>query len=153
VVTAVDARADRLEFAHRHLDVRQTISISEDLPERVRALTGGDGYDVVFDCTGNPKAMEAGFGYLAHGGRYVLVSIVDADISFSDPEFHKREATVLGSRNALPQDFADVLSAMRAGQIPTAALNTHRAALVELPTLFASWMDPVAGVIKAIVEV
>ena len=97
--------------------------------------------------------MEAGFGYLAHGGRYVLVSIVNADITFNDPEFHKRETTVLGSRNALPQDFADVLSAMRAGQIPTAALNTHRGALVELPTLFASWMDPVAGVIKAIVEV
>jgi 2-desacetyl-2-hydroxyethyl bacteriochlorophyllide A dehydrogenase len=153
VVTALDGREDRLAFARTHLAVAATISLAEDVPARVSALTDGDGYDVVFDCTGSANAMEAGFLYLAHGGRYVLVSIVSADIAFSDPEFHKREATLLGSRNALPEDFEDVLAAMRAGQVPSAALNTHRASLHDLPSVFASWMDPAAGVIKAIVEV
>lgn len=152
-VTALDGREDRLAFTREHLGVEATIDLADDVPARVRAQTGGDGFDVVFDCTGNPKAMEAGFLYLAHGGRYVLVSIVGADIRFSDPEFHKREATLLGSRNALPQDFEDVLAAMRAGLVPSAALNTHRARLSELPQTFEAWMDPAAGVIKAIVEV
>lgn len=153
VVTTLDSRQDRLTFTREQLGVEETINLSEDVPARVKALTNGDGYDVVFDCTGNPKAMEAGFLYLAHGGRYVLVSIVSADISFNDPEFHKRETTLLGSRNALPEDFEDVLTAMRAGLVPSAALNTHRARLTDLPATFESWMEPGAGVIKAIVEV
>lgn len=152
-VTALDSRPDRLAFTREHLGVESTIDLAGDVPARVSALTGGNGYDVVFDCTGNPAAMEAGFLYLAHGGRYVLVSIVAGDIRFDDPEFHKREATLLGSRNALPQDFEDVLEAMRDGRIPSAALNTHRARLTDLPGTFPSWMDPAAGVIKAIVEV
>lgn len=152
-VTALDGREDRLAFAREHLGVTQTISLSEDVPARVSELTAGDGYDVVFDCTGNSKAMEAGFLYLAHGGKYVLVSIVSANITFNDPEFHKRETTLLGSRNALPQDFEDVLDAMRKGLVPSAALNTHTATLVDLPATFESWMDPDAGVIKAIVAI
>lgn len=152
-VTALDARLERLAFTREHLRVDATIDLAEDVADRVDSLTGGAGYDAVFDCTGNARAMEAGFLYLAHGGRYVLVSIVPADITFSDPEFHKREATLLGSRNALPQDFEDVLSAMRAGQVPTAALCTHRSLLADLPAVFEGWMDPAAGVIKAIVEV
>ena len=68
-------------------------------------------------------------------------------------DYPEVEATVLGSRNALPEDFADVLSAMREGLVPSAALNTHRAGLADVPRVFESWMDPAAGVIKAIVEV
>jgi threonine dehydrogenase-like Zn-dependent dehydrogenase len=106
---------------------------------------------VVFDATGNIKAMERGLDFVAHGGKYVLVSIVSSRISFSDPEFHKRETTLLASRNATPADFETVLDAMRAGKIPTAALNTHTLALGDLPTEFPKLLDPDAGVIKALV--
>ena len=97
-------------------------------PELSR-LTDGEFFDCVFDATGNSDAMNAGFDYVAHGGAYVLVSIVRDTISFSDPEFHKRETTLLSSRNATRQDFDEVFAALRAGRIPTAALNTHRASL------------------------
>ena len=115
------------------------------------ALTSGEFYDVVFDATGNPQAMERGFRFVAHGGTYVLISVVSANITFSDPEFHKREMTLMGSRNATTEDFRTVLDAMRAGQIPD-SLNTHRLALAEVPTRFPGLLDPSAGVIKAIVE-
>jgi len=77
---------------------------------------------------------------------------VAANISFADPEFHKREMTLIGSRDATAEDFNTVLEAMRAGKIP-AALNTHRIALADVPTKFQTLLDPKAGVIKAIVEV
>jgi threonine dehydrogenase-like Zn-dependent dehydrogenase len=105
----------------------------------------------VFDATGNPQAMETGFAYVAHGGAYVLISVVSADITFSDPEFHKRETTLLGSRNATNEDFDAVVDAIRAGKVPTKALNTHAARLTDLVEAFPGWMDPQAGVIKAIV--
>ena len=54
------------------------------------------------------RSMMTSFGYVAHGGTYVLVSIVRDTISFDDAEFHKRETTLLGSRNATPEDFHTV---------------------------------------------
>jgi threonine dehydrogenase-like Zn-dependent dehydrogenase len=115
-------------------------------------LTDGDFFDVVFDATGNARAMERGFGFVAHGGRYVLVSVVRDRIAFEDPEFHKRETTLLASRNATMEDFDTVLAAVRAGRIPTEALNTHRIPLARVPDDFRSLLDPSQAVVKAIIE-
>ena len=151
-VTALDSRRDRLDFCAKHLQTPACVQVGDDDEQRLADLTGGEFFDVVFDATGNPKAMERGFKFVAHGGTYVLISIVGATISFSDPEFHKRETTLLGSRNATTEDFETVLTAMRAGLVPDAALNTHRLALADVPGGFKDLLDPARGVVKAIVE-
>lgn len=156
-VTLLDGRADRLDFARRHLGPTSntklnTVALGSGDEVALSALTGGDFFDTVFDATGNPKAIERGFGFVAHGGTYVLVSIVASDITFSDPEFHKRETSLLGSRNATRADFERVMQAMRDGKIP-AALITHRMTLGEVPERFARLTDPAAGVVKALIEV
>jgi 2-desacetyl-2-hydroxyethyl bacteriochlorophyllide A dehydrogenase len=150
-VTALDSRHDRLDFCTQSLGVSAGVALSDTDEAQLAALTDNEFYDVVFDATGNPKAMERGFKFVAHGGSYVLISVVGANITFSDPEFHKREMTLMGSRNATAEDFETVLNAMRAGLIPQ-ALNTHRLTLAEVPTKFQDLLDPKAGVIKAIVE-
>ena len=119
----------------------------------LKRITDGSFYDLVIDATGNASSMERGFGYVAHGGTYVLLGLVQGDITFSDPEFHKRETTLLASRNATRGDFEAVLAAIRAGQVPTAALNTHRALLEEVPDRFPQWMSPESEVVKALVEI
>lgn len=151
-VTALDTRAERVAFCKQHLGAHAGVLIGDNDLEELRALTEGDFYDVVFDATGNARAMERGFQFIAHGGKYVMVSVVRDSITFSDPEFHKREATLLGSRNATMEDFETVLDAMRAGQIPTTALNTHRMPLADVPARFATLLDPTQGVVKALVE-
>ena len=151
-VTMLDTRQDRLDFCARHLSVAATVAIGPEDVAQLSALTDGVFFDRVFDATGNPKAMERGFQFVAHGGTYVLVSIVGSQISFSDPEFHKREMTLMGSRNATVEDFETVLAAMRAGKVPDAALNTHRLTLATMPETFADLLNPAAGVVKALVE-
>lgn len=152
-VTVLDAREDRLAFCRQALGIDRTVTVGEGDRAALQALTNGDFYDAVFDATGNARAMERGLEFVAHGGTYVLVSIVRDRISFDDPEFHKRETTLLGSRNATADDFRTVLAAMKAGQVPTALMNTHRATLDGFVDVLPRWMDPAAGVIKAIVEV
>jgi 2-desacetyl-2-hydroxyethyl bacteriochlorophyllide A dehydrogenase len=152
-VTVLDARADRLAFCKDTLQVAHVVTVGEGDRDALQAITEGDFFDAVFDATGNIKAMERGLDFVAHGGTYVLVSIVPERISFSDPEFHKRETTLLGSRNATVDDFREVLAAMKAGLVPTRAMNTHRATLDEFVDVLPQWMDPASGVIKAIVEV
>ncbi|XAH21571.1 zinc-binding alcohol dehydrogenase family protein [Xylophilus sp. GW821-FHT01B05] len=153
VVTALDGRQDRLDFCQRELGVAGTVALGAGDQAQLSAATDGEFFDMVFDATGNAKAIERGFGFVAHGGKYVLISVVRDTISFSDPEFHKRETTLLGSRNATTEDFETVLAAMRSGQVPTDALNTHRMQLADVPTDFAQLLDPARGVVKAIVEV
>jgi len=65
----------------------------------------------------------------------------------------KRETTLLGSRNATREDFDVVFAMLRAGKIPTKALNTHRAALDDAPNMFAHWLRPSGGVVKALIEI
>jgi len=152
-VTVMDTRDDRLGFAIATLGAQATVRADEAAEQALKRLTGGDFFDVVIDATGNTAAMQRGFGFVGHGGRYVLVSVVRDTISFSDPEFHKRETSLLGSRNAQPEDFAEVVRQMIAGKIPTRTLNTHRGSIAEAPALFQQWLRPEAEVIKAIIEI
>jgi 2-desacetyl-2-hydroxyethyl bacteriochlorophyllide A dehydrogenase len=151
-VCVVDSRADRIAFCKAHLGTHDAVLVSDRLAEELTELSGGDMFDAVFDATGNAAAMSAGFDYVAHGGRYVFLSIVSDRISFSDPDFHRREMTLMASRNATLTDFERVVQAMRAGQVPTRALNTHRTRLDQLADVLPTWMLPQTGVIKGIVE-
>ncbi|WP_210544082.1 zinc-binding alcohol dehydrogenase family protein [Rhodoferax sp. PAMC 29310] len=151
-VVALDIRQDRLDFAAGPVGADAAVLVGDGDAVELARLSDNEFFDVVMDATGNARAMERGFQFIAHGGRYVLVSIVQGQISFSDPEFHKREATLLSSRNATVEDFATVVVALRAGQIPDAALATHRMSLSDVPANFANLLDPTQGVIKAIIE-
>jgi threonine dehydrogenase-like Zn-dependent dehydrogenase len=106
----------------------------------------------VFDATGSARAMEKSFEFAASGGTYVMVGVVKDRISFADPEFHRKELTLHASRNATREDFDTVVSAMRAGNIPTDALNTHTCALDELPEAMPRWVHDRVGVVKAMVR-
>jgi 2-desacetyl-2-hydroxyethyl bacteriochlorophyllide A dehydrogenase len=152
-VTMLDTRQDRLDFCRHAIGANHVVSVGPETRETLSGLTSGDFFDCVFDCTGSAKAMSAGFLYVAHGGAYVLVSIVLDEVSFADPEFHKRETTLFGSRNATRADFDQVFAMLRQGEIPTARLNTHRASLEEAPTAFPRWLDPSSGVVKALIEI
>ncbi|MBI0331418.1 zinc-binding alcohol dehydrogenase family protein [Burkholderia plantarii] len=151
-VTCLDTRADRLAFCRSQLGIEATVPVGDGDAARLAALTNGEFFDVVFDATGNIDAMNRGFAFVAHGGRYVLISIVPGQVTFSDPEFHKREMTLLASRNATAADFDTVLAAMRDGHIPDQALNTHRMRLDEVPEALPRLLEPGQTVVKALVE-
>ena len=112
-----------------------------------------DGFGVVYDATGNAASMQAAFGRVAHGGALVLVSVVTADISFFDPEFHKREMMLIGSRNALATDFSHVAEAIKAGHVPMDRLFTHRTTLADAPRDIARWATDKTGLIKAVIDI
>jgi 2-desacetyl-2-hydroxyethyl bacteriochlorophyllide A dehydrogenase len=152
-VTLMDTSRERLAMAKERFGFADGILAGAAAAEMVLDATGGDGFDVVFDATGYAASMQAAFAYVAHGGALVLVSVVKDEIRFSDPEFHKREMMLVGSRNATRVDFEHVMAAMRAGQIPVDRLVTHRTTLERVPLDLARWAAEKAGLIKAIVQV
>ena len=85
----------------------------DNVNEQLKEITNGDMPTVVIDATGNQKAINNALQYVAHGGRYVLIGLQKNELIFSHPEFHKRETTLMSSRNATRQDFEHVMNCMK----------------------------------------
>lgn len=151
-VIALDTNAQRLEFCRSKLGVKHTINaVSDDVVEQLKLITNGDMPTVVIDCTGNLKAINNAFQYMAHGARFVLIGLQKQEISFSHPEFHKREATLLSSRNALPADFKHVISCIKNGKVRPLDYITHKLYFEEVKDKFDSLIDSEDGLVKAVV--
>ena len=149
-VTLVDTRPTRLAYARDALGFTNVIEASAELPAALKDRTDGEMFDVVFDATGALSAMAQSLNYVAHGGTLVFVGVAPGDLVLSDPEFHKRETTLLASRNALNEDFEQVIAAIRSGAIPTAALHTHSVAALDLPQRLPELIAEADHVLKAI---
>jgi len=146
----MDINEDRLAFCREHPGVIHTINpISTDTTNQLKDITNGDMPTVLIDATGSQKAINNAFQYLAHGGRFVLIGLQKGEIIFSHPEFHKREATLMSSRNAARVDFEQVMESMKKGLIDPKTYITHRVSFGDVKDNFASWLDPASGVIKA----
>ena len=78
--------------------------------------------------------------------------VVTTEISFSDAEFHRRELTILATRNSTAADFRRIIDLVETGRIDTTPWITHRTPLESMIDQFDSWLDPASGVIKAMVE-
>ncbi len=151
-VVLADIDEARLGQAARIANVERMLAGS-GMTAAVAEITSGEGFDIVFDATGNRTSIEAGFLHVAHGGRYVLVSVVKDTITFPDPEFHKREMELIGSRNATDIDFRTVMTAMRNGLVPIESIATHRTTLEGAVTDLPRWSHDKQGLIKALIEV
>lgn len=152
-VIAMDINEERLAFCQAWAKADHTIDArAGDARLQLEALTNGEYPAIVFDATGNAASMAKAFDYAAHGGKLVYVGLVKGEIAFSDPEFHKRELTLMGSRNATAADCRHVIDVMESDAFELASYITHRAAFDEMIASFDSWIKPESRVIKAIVE-
>jgi 2-desacetyl-2-hydroxyethyl bacteriochlorophyllide A dehydrogenase len=151
-VIAMDINEDRLRFCREKLQVLHTVNGVEDPMEELLHITCGEMPTVVIDATGSRKAINDGFRFMAHGARYVLVGLQKGEIQFSQPEFHKREGTLMSSRNATRQDFDKVMEGMQKKLIDPTTYITHRVGFDQVKAEFEKWRDPRSRVIKAMVE-
>ncbi len=157
-VTVIDRDERRLAFCADTMRVDETVvaaknDTADDLANRLRAVGGGDLPSVVFDATGNPDSMAGAFDLVAPTGKLVFVGLTGAEVTFRPAHMHVREMTLLSSRNALPQDFAQVMAALESGSVATDPWITHHTTLDTFIDDFPTYTDPASGVIKAIVEV
>jgi len=152
-IVLADTRAPRLAYARDHLGFDEGVVADDRLGETLAAMTGAEMFDHVFDATGNIHAMRAGLNWVAHGGSYTLVGVCKDDLVFADPEFHKRETTMIASRNALSVDFDHVIASIRSGAIPTDAIRTHGLTLDDAPRRLPELIAEADSVLKAIVTI
>jgi alcohol dehydrogenase len=154
-ITVMDVNARRLGFCTETMQVPHAVVFPGDGSElpRMREVTEGALFPLVFDATGNTPSMCNACSYVAHTGRLVLVGVVMDSVSFPDPLLHRKEMSVLASRNALPGDFTRIIGLIEDGRLDTRPWITHRSAFADLIDNFPAYTRPETAVIKAIVEV
>jgi 2-desacetyl-2-hydroxyethyl bacteriochlorophyllide A dehydrogenase len=137
-VTVLDVSPQRREFAAQ-FGIETTDSAQ------------GRMFETVFDATGNKASMEAAFSLVAFAGKLVFVGIVQDKIAFDDPLLHRRELTLLASRNSAGV-FPKIIGMIEVGQIDTQPWITHRLELGAVPEKFPS-LPGSAGLVKAMIDV
>lgn len=151
----LDLNEQRLQFVRQKMGVPDTILHRGDNSEleELKKLTGGNLARIVIDATGNNKSMAHALNYVAFTGRLIFVGITTDEISFRQPIMHRREISIMGSRNSLPSDFTRIIQLIEEGKIDTRPWITHQAKFTEMISEFPKWLKPETRVIKAMVTV
>jgi len=146
-ITVIDLDQHRLDFCRDLLGVNKVAMASENL-EHLRQSA-----DIVIDATGSARSMSACFEFANFGGRVVYVGVASEKFEFEHaPIFHRRELTLLASRNALSDDFRQIIELLAAKRIDLAPWMTHRIGIEEVPDKFAEVIRPESQAIKAIID-
>ena len=154
-VILMDRAEPRLAFAREKLGITETLLASgtPDDEQALHAMTAGRMAEVVVDATGSHQSMSSALALCSYGGRLVYVGITQQSLAFSHAAvMHRRELSILASRNALPGDFTRIIGLIEAKQLDTRPWITHRVPFAEIAAVFPTLLEPSAGVLKAVVE-
>jgi len=152
-VAVMDLSANRLAFCQKELGIDATINLKEEEPlEKLKEIFSEDLPNVIFDATGNVNSMKATLDYAAHGSRIVFIGLFQGEFSFFDPLFHKKEITLMSSRNALASDFTQIIGLMEIGTIDIKPWINFRMKSTEMVEQFEDLFEPGSNVVKAMVE-
>ena len=155
-ILVVDFAQNRLDFCAENLGIPHPILAKPDgshLAE-IETITEGGFCDVIIDATGHAGSMVQCHQYAAVGGRVVYVGITAQDLTFPQaPFFHRRELSVMASRNALPADFPEIIQIITDGKINLQNWITHRLDITEVPEEFDKFTAPATGALKAVITV
>ncbi len=151
-VVVADTSAARRAHVDTFLGLTTLDPSAADFDASLRAAFGGSLAQKVIDATGNPQAMNNTVNLIRHGGSITFVGLFKGDLQFSDPEFHKKETTMMGSRNATEEDFAKVGRLMAEGKITAQMMLTHRYEFHALAEIYEQQVIKNRELIKGVIH-
>jgi threonine dehydrogenase-like Zn-dependent dehydrogenase len=114
---AIDMDDAKLEIARKAGATDLIHSKNEDLHTRLVEITGS-GPDVMIEAIGLPATFRAAVEEVAFTGRVVYIGYAKEPVTYETRLFVQKELDILGSRNALPEDFLEVIRMLEAGRFP-----------------------------------
>lgn len=152
-IILIDVNEHRITFCKSILGIYHAFNGHDiELYEKIKNITNGNYGDIVIDATGNKKAMQQQLNYLGHGGKWILIGLQKEELNISHPEFHKREATLMSSRNATKEDFQEVIHKINDKIINPSILMSHSLIFEEVVENFLETIKN-QNLIKGIIKV
>jgi len=151
-VIAVDVDDRKLELAKRagaHVGINTK---TQNLGERLQSLTDGMGPDVVIEAIGTPETFRLAVEVVAFTGRVVYIGYAKDEVHYDSRLFVQKELDILGSRNALPEDFEGVIRMISETKFPLEELVSKVVTLDQVPQALQDWYAAPATISKILVE-
>jgi 2-desacetyl-2-hydroxyethyl bacteriochlorophyllide A dehydrogenase len=151
-VVAVDVDDGKLAIGRAAGAVVTINSTTEDLHQRLQALTENHGPDLLIEGVGLPATYRACVEEVCFAGRVVYVGYAKESVEYATKNFVMKEIDIMGSRNATPDDFRGVLAYLEAGRFPVDAVITHVVTLAEAGAALDMWAKNPKTVTKIVVD-
>ena len=123
----------------------------ESLHKRLGELTEGRGPDVVIEAIGLPQTFRAAVEEVAFTGRVVYIGYAKEPVEYETRFFVQKELDILGSRNALPEDFREVIQMLEEHRFPVNEAVSAIVPMEEAPETIKSWSENPARFSKIMV--
>ncbi len=150
---AIDMDDAKLATARR-AGASETINTArEDLHQRLVEITQGQGPDVMIEAIGLPQTFRAAVEEVAFTGRVVYIGYAKEPVSYETRLFVQKELDILGSRNALPSDFKEVIRMLEQKRFPVEETISAVAEFEEGPKILRAWSENPAAYTKILINV
>lgn len=149
----IDVDDDKLALAQRTGGAHTINTAREPLHHRLLELTGGRGPDVIIEAIGTPATFRTAVEEVAFTGRVVYIGYAKEPVSYETRLFVQKELDILGSRNAMPDDFRAVIAHLEAGKFPVEEAVSAVVPMEEAGDALRSWSENPARYKKIMVEV
>jgi threonine dehydrogenase-like Zn-dependent dehydrogenase len=150
---AIDMDPAKLEVARKAGAVHLIDTKSEDLHARLQEITGGRGPDVTIEAIGLPETFRAAVEEVAFTGRVVYIGYAKEPVAYETRLFVQKELDIMGSRNALPEDFREVIRMLEAGQFPVDEAVSAIVPMEDAARMLAEWSAAPGKFTKIIVKI
>jgi 2-desacetyl-2-hydroxyethyl bacteriochlorophyllide A dehydrogenase len=152
-VIGIDVEENKLATA-RKAGAAHTINTTiSDLHQNLSDLTGGHGPDVIIEAIGLPQTFRAAVDEVSFTGRVVYIGYAKQEVAYETRLFVQKELDIMGSRNAQPDDFRDVIRMLEDHRFPVDDAVTHTVPMDEAPAILAAWDRDPAHFGKIMIEV
>ncbi|HEX3985000.1 MAG TPA: zinc-binding alcohol dehydrogenase family protein [Acidobacteriaceae bacterium] len=137
---AIDIDDAKLEIAREAGATHSVNSARQDPGEALAAWTNSRGPDVVIEAVGSPHTFRAAVELVSFTGRVVYIGYAKEPVTYETRLFVQKELTILGTRNALPADFEQVIRMLQQHRFPVARAITI-VPLEQTPDILRAWND------------
>ncbi len=138
---AIDVDSVKLEIARKAGAAHLINTTTDSLEDRLRELTDGCGPDVIIEAAGQPATFRAAVELVAFTGRVVYIGYAKENVAYETRFFVQKELDIMGSRNALPENFREVIRMLEEKRFPVAEYVTATVPLDAAPEMLRQWSD------------
>jgi threonine dehydrogenase-like Zn-dependent dehydrogenase len=136
---AIDVDDSKLDIAKKAGAAYAINGQKQDVKTALNALTDGLGPQVVIEAVGRPETFLAAVDLVAFTGRVVYIGYAKEPVTYETRLFVQKELDIMGTRNALPQDFREVISMLEQKRFPVDAAISTIVPVEEAPEVLAAW--------------
>ncbi len=120
--------------------------------EKVKEITNGNGFDVCLECVGMPSTFQNCIDAAAYRGRVVLVGVAKQNLDFKFSVIQTKELDIFGSRNALKDDFLELIDIVKSGKVDLKPLITDLYSFKDADVAFREFRDNGANKLKTMIK-